>query len=355
MEFFLKVYYIMPRKSKRSLKKSNKLSKTRKQKVYVMRGCSKKTKSCKNNKNNKNNKKILTLGNKGCPNCGPNCHCGPNCNCPHPCPGTCYLNRRLKGGSAGCGSCGCPYAPLSIKQMNMFGGATTDISPPNNILPPNNISPPNNIPPPNNILPATVPLNYNPILGTGQNGGSCSSCGGQTSTVPLNYKPIPGTGQNRGLCPYCGAQTSTNQSGGNFFKPAGPIPGPIVGSSWGAPIDKWPGVNGISSDRNFLKSYDAENNIVAKNPQLQMITGDSGYRNWNSITGGRRKSGRPKSRSKSVKGGGLIPQDLVNLGSDFSFNLKSAYNSLNGYKAPVDPLPYKDQLSHSLNNNRNLL
>jgi hypothetical protein len=307
----------MPRKSKRSLKRSNKLSKTRKQKIYVMRGCSKKTKSCKNNKN------YSTLGNKGCPNCGPNCHCGVNCNCPHPCPGTCYLNRRQKGG-AGCGSCGCPIAPLSTKQMNMFGGAS-------------HISPPNNIPP------ATVPLNYNSIPGIGQNGGSCSSCGGQTSVIP-------------------GGQTSISQSGGNFFKPAGPIPGPMVGSSWGAPIDKWPGVNGIGGDRNFLKSYDAENNIVAKNPQLQMITGDSGYtgsRNWNSITGGRRKSGRTKSRSKSrsksVKGGGLIPQDLVNLGSDFSFNLKSAYNSLNGYKAPVDPLPYKDQLSHSLNNNRILL
>jgi hypothetical protein len=354
----------MPRKSKRSLKRSNKLSKTRKQKIYVMRGCSKKTKSCKNNK------KISTLGNKGCPNCGPNCHCGPNCNCPHPCPGTCYLNRRLKGGSAGCGSCGCPIAPLSTKQMNMFGGATNDIPHPNGqpvLIDGNNKGTYISIPGIGQNggscsscggQTSTVPLNYKPIPGTGQNRGLCPYCGAQTSTVPLNYKPIPGTGQNRGLCPYCGAQTSTNQSGGNFFKAAGPIPGPMVGSSWGAPIDKWPGVNGIGSDRNFLKSYDAENNIVAKNPQLQMITGDSGYsgsRNWNSITGGKRKSGRTKSRTKSVKGGGLIPQDLVNLGSDFSFNLKSAYNSLNGYKAPVDPLPYKDQLSHSLNNNRILL
>lgn len=299
----------MPRKSKRSNKKTNKRSRTMKQKVSVMRGCSNKTKSCKS-------KKVFsTLGNKGCPNCGPNCHCGPNCNCPHLCPGTCYLNRRQKGG-AGCGSCGCPIAPLSSKAMNMFGGATTYV------------------PPPNNIPPATNPLNNDPILGVGQNGGSCSSCG----QIPLS------------------------QSGGNFFKPASSVPGPIVGSSWGASLAKWPGINGIGGDRNFLKSYDADNNIVAKNPQLQMITGDSGYsgsRFLNSITGGRRKSGRSKSksrsRSKSVRGGGLIPQDLVNLGSDFSFNLKSAYNSLNGYKAPVDPLPYKDQLSHSLNNNRLLL
>jgi hypothetical protein len=195
--------------------------------------------------------------------------------------------------------------------MNMFGGETTY--------------------PPNNIPPATNPLNNAPILGIGQNGGSCSSCG-------------------------------QIQSGGNFFKPASSVPGPMVGSSWGASVAKWPGVNGMGGDRNYLKSYDADNNIVAKDPQLQMITGDSGYtgsRFLNSITGGRRKSGRSKSksksRSKSVRGGGLIPQDLVNLGSDFSFNLKSAYNSLNGYKPPVDPLPYKDQLTHSLNNNRLLL
>ena len=301
----------MPRKSKRSNKKNSKRSRTMKQKIYVMRGCSKKTKSCKN-------KKVFsTLGNKGCPNCGPNCHCGPSCNCPHPCPGTCYLNRRQKGG-AGCGSCGCPIAPLSTKQMNMFGG--------DNYLP-------------NNISPGTVQLDYKPIIGIGQNGGSCSSCG----QIPMT------------------------QSGGNFFKPASSMPGPMVGSSWGAALGKWPGINGISSGRNFLKSYDTDNNIVSKDPQLQMITGDSGYsgsRYLNGITGGgRRKSGRSKSKSrsksrsksKSVRGGGLIPQDLVNLGNDFSFNLKSAYNSLNGYKAPVDPLPYKDQLTHSLNNNRLLL
>jgi hypothetical protein len=75
----------------------------------------------------------------------------------------------------------------------------------------------------------------------------------------------------------------------------------------------------------------------------------------NSIVGGKkRKQPKSKRRNKSMnklmKAGGLIPQDLVNLGNDFSFNLKSAYNAINGYKAPIDPLPYKDQLSHSMNN-----
>jgi len=307
MDFFLKVYYIMPRKSKRSLKRSNKRSslkrsKTMKQKIYVMRGCSK---SCKNKKN------ISSLGNKSCPNCGPNCHCGPNCKCPHHCPGTCYLNRRQKGGS-GCGSCGCPIAPLSTKQMNMFGG--------NSYLP--------------NLIPsATAPLNYKPILGVGQNGGSCSSCG---------QMPVIG-GQAGG------------QTGESFFKPAAPIPGPITGSAWGAPVNQWPGMNNIGGDRNYLQSYNTNNNIVSNDPALQMNMNDSGYNTLNSKVGGRKYGKNPssiRSRSKSIRGGGLVPQDLVNLGNDFSFNLKSTYNALNGYKAPVDPLPYKGQFPNSLNNNK---
>ena len=81
----------MPRKT--SNKRSNKKRKTRKQKLYVMRGCSKNTKSCKNKKLFSS----LGKGNNACPKCGPNCHCGPNCKCPHKCPGNCYLNRQMKG------------------------------------------------------------------------------------------------------------------------------------------------------------------------------------------------------------------------------------------------------------------
>jgi hypothetical protein len=43
---------------------------------------------------------------------------------------------------------------------------------------------------------------------------------------------------------------------------------------------------------------------------------------------------------------------MVNLGRDVSFNFKSAYNALNGYSAPVSPLPYKDQLSGSMSANK---
>ena len=48
---------------------------------------------------------------------------------------------------------------------------------------------------------------------------------------------------------------------------------------------------------------------------------------------------------KHMRGGqGMIPQDLVNLGRSMVYGIGSAYNSLNGFPAPVNPLPYKDQL-----------
>jgi hypothetical protein len=286
----------MPRKSRKRSQK------TKKQKLYVMRGCSK-TKSCKQKKQDKS---------LGCSNCGPNCHCGPNCNCSHPCTGNCYLNRQKnkkhRGGSnSGCGSCGCPIAAY---KMNQSGG--------------------------------------NP---------SCGSCG--------------------------------LQSGGNFFKQASFMPGPFEGLPWGANLKQLPGMDGISNNRNYLAPF---SRVIDNDPQLKMSMNASGYKTLNSMVGGstvggstvggykynttdsnsntntdsntnsnshRAKSNKHRSRkhhshrqTKSMKAGGLLPQDLVNLGSDFSFNMKSAYNALNGYNAPVNPLPYKDQLSHSLNNNR---
>jgi hypothetical protein len=215
--------------------KSRKMRKhSKKQHLYNMIGCSKKHKHTK-----KCYKKI-------CPICG------------------------LKGGS-GCGSEGCPIAPLSWYQMNKI---------------------------------------------VHQAGGECSamSCG-----------PILGTGQNGG----------TNMS----------IPGPFVGSAWGSNINEWPGQDGISGNRNYLESY---SNVIQNDPTTQISTNDANFKPI--LKGGKRRSNKNKNKNRKTsklrikKGGGLLPQDLVNLGREVNFNFKSAYNALNGYKAPVNPLPYKDQL-----------
>lgn len=209
---------------KRSNKRSNK-RRTRKQKPVLMIGCSSSKK--RNNKSHRNNKGGL------CPKCG----------------GNCYLNHRYKGGT-GCGSSGCPIAPLSIQQMNNLKG------------------------------------------------GTCQTC----SNIQLGGK----------------------------------IPPPFVppNSPWGPNVHKWPGVDGVPNSRNYLSPYNTDNN-----PQLQMSMANAGYKTPNSLVGGK-------------KGGGLIPQDFVNLGRDFSYNFKSAYNALNGYKSPVDPAPYKGQLTGALNHNK---
>lgn len=293
--------------NKRSNKKKRSNKITKKQKIIVMVGCNKKNKkSCKNNL-------FSSLGNEGCPNCGPNCHCGPNCKCTHPCPGSCYLNRRTKkhkGGSgfgSGCGSCGCPWSPMSWSKMNhQFGGKQVSQGP---VL----IEPPIN------------KGGYIPTPGIAQKGGSCGACG-QTSVM----------------------QGGTKMKGGNFFKSVGAMPGPIVGSPWEA--NKLPSENGIGGDRNYFKPYNTD-----ANPQLQMTMNDAGYKTLNSMVGGknRRKNRRKHSRKHSRKhgrklsGGGFIPQDLVNLGRSITYNYQSAYNAIKGYEAPVNPLPYKDQMTNT--------
>jgi len=192
-------------------------------------------------------------------------------------------SRKLKGGSHGCGAYGCPLAPFSWKQMQQRGGNYADV------------------------------LNGGPILGTAQNGGSCGC--GNTSMF----------------------------KGGSFYKPAAPIPGPFIGQGWSPSIADWPGVDGVSNNRNYL----ANNLYNAGDPQTMMKLG--GKRMDKRMN---KKGKKCKSKSKKIRGGGLIPQDLVNLGRDASFNFKSAYNALNGYSAPTDPLPYRDQLSSSISANR---
>jgi len=313
----------MPKRSKKHGKKSRK---TRKQKMYIMKGCAEKSRK------NKSRKVFSSLGKSDCPKCGPGCMCGPSCNCPSKCGGSCYLNRPLKGG-AGCGPYGCPIAPFSWARMNAKQGGSkqSDRKQCGGLRYP----PPNNVMPTGHVLPyGTNALGSIGQIGSGQVGGTC----GSTCGLPPMQAGV--------------GQAGVGQAGGAFYKPGPPMPGPIVGNAWGASFNKWPGIDGISGNRNFLKSYDTiKNNIVTKDPQQQQLTADidAGYKTLASMIGGY------KYKTREKKGGGLIPQDLVNLGQDFTYNLKSAYNTLNGYNAPVNPLPYKDQLPQSLNSARMIL
>jgi hypothetical protein len=88
-------------------------------------------------------------------------------------------------------------------------------------------------------------------------------------------------------------------------------------------------VDGVDNNRNYLS-----NNLYNNgDPQTMMKLGGS-----------------------KKKGGGILPQNLVDLGRGIEFNLKSVSNTLNGYSAPVSPLPYQDQFSgSSLSSNKLLI
>ena len=278
--------------------------------------------------------------------------------------------RKKRGGGGSCGACGCPIAPLSWSEMNnnaaqLGGGCGCGAG--------------------GNILPTF-------------GGGSSQKGGGDTVDAGAPYTPCGVSNCN----PIVGAG---QYGGSSFYKAPTPIPGPFVGSPWGASISKWPVVDGISGDRNY---YAGIGKVIDNDPALQMRMDDSGYGTANSQVGGyryaadedeaavaeeasalaatkttpvsalssamspsssttRRRRRRRRSSSSSRRrssadsashrrrssssdrlslrrGGGLLPQELVNMGRAAAFQVNSAYNTLAGVPAPVNPAPYQDQL-----------
>jgi hypothetical protein len=104
---------------------------------------------------------------------------------------------------------------------------------------------------------------------------------------------------------------------------------PLVGAPW-------------SSDQTSLSNYYANNLYDGKDVQTQM-----------QLNGGRRSNRR--SNKRRLRGGGLsdfVPSDITNLGRDLMYNSSSAYSSLTGADAPVNPSPHQGHLTASLNANR---
>ena len=57
-------------------------------------------------------------------------------------------------------------------------------------------------------------------------------------------------------------------------------------------------------------------------------------------------NGGTGSASSGTENFSLIPPGVTAIGRSMQFGLGSAYNAINGYDVPVDPLPYKDQLDN---------
>ena len=160
------------------------------------------------------------------------------------------------------------------------------------------------------------------IFGGGREYSSSSSKRGSSKRGASQRAGSQRAGSQRGGCG-CGLGT---QSGGSSNSA-------LIGNPWTADISNWPGVQGVPGVSNHYNL----NEYKSFDPQTQMGSERAQY-------GGTRKTKR---------GGGLIPHDLVNKGRNMMFVVGSAYNSLSGYQAPVNPLPYKNQLMNT-NSSRTL-
>jgi len=128
---------------------------------------------------------------------------------------------------------------------------------------------------------------------------------------------------------------------GGYVNYAG-YPNGLVGSTWTANPETWPGVNGLGNNLAF--------NQYKVDPQTAMVQTNSNYPHNGATTnnlvirGGKRER-RTKKRIRFRKGGAsILPQPITNLSNNIQYNTESIYNRLNGIPAPVNPNPWKDQL-----------
>jgi hypothetical protein len=151
--------------------------------------------------------------------------------------------------------------------------------------------------------------------------------GGNTSSA------YPNTGVNGSI----NFINPSNQRGGNSG---------FVSTPWTPKIGGWPGVNPETGSGNYYKHNYYNNG----DPQTAMK--DVGPPPF---TGGKSKR---KTKRKKQKGGlfnnNSFGQDIVNLARQAQFNLGSTYNALAGYSAPVNPLPWKGQLTNVSSNVNNI-
>ena len=141
--------------------------------------------------------------------------------------------------------------------------------------------------------------------------------------------------QSGGSCGSCGVQMPLLTQGGG-----GVSLQTHVGSSWTPAIGGWPGVKGDNSG-----SWLAYNNRNF-DPQTQGVISERDYQFTNgkpnpTFFGGSKKSKQSKKSKKNKKSGNLKGGSLIgNLYQNVKFGVGSAYNTLNGYPAPVNPRPY---------------
>ncbi len=345
------------------------MKKTRhhKQKLYKMRGCS--LKNC----SHKGGKGVVLVGDI-------------TNDLAYPYTGKTVINPNLAYTGKGGNKCATNFSPSNLAYTGKGGYKcppnTTDSNNSNlGIVTTSNVNGVNPLYP--NTGPPFNGFNFlNPI--TNQRGGNCSS------SCAVNMNGMSGGNSHRNNCRCstckmnggnshksdcnCDKCTSSHKSdcncskcnmnglklitgGGGCSTSNGGIPYPdgLVGKPYVNPTNL-PGANHIPGDANY---YSLNTYINDVSRQMLDIGANRPFLGF--FKGGKRIKRIKKSNNKTrkMKGGTLsnfLGQDLINLGRQFTFGVGSAYNALNGYSAPTNPLPWKGQLPNSANLNtiRNL-
>jgi len=237
--------------------------------------------------------------------------------------------KRHSGGDATVLSLAYPYknVPTAINPFLAYNGKGGDKHP---LYNPNAKNPiyPNSGP----LVKQMDWLNSQVMRGGCGEGGSCSI------NPPPTPAPIISQAQTGGAVsigqagPGGGIGCSTSNNGIKY-------PDGLVGKPWTPNSDSWSGNKGVLPGAGNHFSYNTYKNDISR--QMKDVGPAPPF------TGGKRRRTTIKKTTKKrrYKGGSsLLPQDFVNLGRQFQFGLGSAYNGLMGYKAPVNPLPWKEQL-----------
>lgn len=132
------------------------------------------------------------------------------------------------------------------------------------------------------------------------------------------------------------------------YQPAAFYPDGTVGNSWTPALGGLPGVDGVSSNRNFLSL-----NTYPNDPQTQNIIDERTVYNYG-LKGGRSRQargGKYRTKSKKVRRGGtllglnqMIPTDILNPLRSTSYNLQGSLAAVQGRSQPPNPLPENSQL-----------
>jgi hypothetical protein len=168
-------------------------------------------------------------------------------------------------------------------------------------------------------------------------------CNGQCAVVKGGAIMKGGKKSHNGIC-----SCKSCQKGGTITKGGTNLPYPngLLGKAWTPAISGWPGIDGISMDRNHLGYNTYDNDVsrqmrdVGANPPYTYLKG--GKRRNTYKRSDKKNKNKSKSKTKTLKGG-FLGQDLINVGRQVQYGIGSAYNGIRGYTSPVNPLPWKDQ------------